>query len=404
MKIVVSLLVVGLVIGVSIAGIGSDAIKVGALVPLSGSIAPYGPPIIDGAKLAVEQINAAGGVLGKRLELVVRDTASSPDVGRDAARKLVELDRVPAIIGAFSSGVTLAVSSVTIPAEVVLISPVSVSAAISALDDNDYVFRTIVSNDVQGKVLARLARLLNYDTVSIIYVNNAYGKDLTDGFTKSYTRYGGKVDASVPYEQDKPSYRSEIGKAIASNPEALLLISYAVDGRKQIVEAIEAGYQGKFLFSSSMTGKEVAPGPGCISANEPGPIEGAFGTAPAGTGFHVDQFNADFTAKFGAVNVPPFYYQAYDAAILVALAIERAGKATGEAIRDNLRAVANPPGEKIYYGEWAKAIALLNAGKEIDYEGVSGPVDFNATGGVTAEILIWQVKGCQVVPVLTVSG
>ena len=404
MKIVVSLLVVGLVIGVSIAGIGSDAIKVGALVPLSGSIAPYGPPIIDGAKLAVEQINAAGGVLGKKLELVVRDTASSPDVGRDAARKLVELDRVPAIIGAFSSGVTLAVSSVTIPAEVVLISPVSVSAAISALDDNDYVFRTIVSNDVQGKVLARLARLLNYDTVSIIYVNNAYGKDLTDGFTKSYTRYGGTVDAAVPYEQDKPSYRSEIGKAIASNPEALLLISYAVDGRKQIVEAIEAGYQGKFLFSSSMTGKEVAPGPGCISADEPGPIEGAFGTAPAGTGFHVDQFNADFTAKFGSVNVPPFYYQAYDAAMLVALAIERAGKATGEAIRDNLRAVANPPGEKIYYGEWAKAIALLNAGKEIDYEGVSGPVDFNATGGVTAEILIWQVKGCQVVPVLTVSG
>ncbi|RLE39260.1 amino acid ABC transporter substrate-binding protein, partial [Candidatus Acetothermia bacterium] len=125
MRIVVSLLVVGLIIGVGIAGIGSDAIKVGALVPLSGSIAPYGPPIIDGAKLAVEQINAAGGVLGKRLELVVRDTASSPDVGRDAARKLVELDRVPAIIGAFSSGVTLAVSSVTIPAEVVLISPVS---------------------------------------------------------------------------------------------------------------------------------------------------------------------------------------------------------------------------------------------------------------------------------------
>ena len=404
MKRSVTLLAVGLIIGVGIAGIGSDAIKVGALVPLSGSIAPYGPPIIDGARLAVEQINAAGGVLGKRLELVVRDTASSPDVGRDAARKLVELDRVPAIIGAFSSGVTLAVSSVTIPAEVVLISPVSVSAAISTLDDNDYVFCTIVSNDVQGKVLARLARLLNYDTVSIIYVNNTYGKDLTDGFTKNYTRYGGTVGAAVPYEQDKPSYRSEIEKAITSNPEALLLISYAIDGRKQIVEAIEAGYQGKFLFSSSMTGKEVAPGPGCISANEPGPIEGAFGTAPAGTGFHVDQFNADFTAKFGSVNVPPFYYQAYDAAMLVALAIERAGKATGEAIRDNLRAVANPPGEKIYYGEWAKAIALLNAGKEIDYEGVSGPVDFNATGGVTAEILIWQVKDCQVVPVLTVSG
>jgi ABC-type branched-subunit amino acid transport system substrate-binding protein len=379
-------------------------IKIGALAPLSGAIAPYGPPIINGAKLAVEQINAAGGVLGEKLDLVVRDTASVPDVGRDAARKLVEIDRVPAIIGAFSSGVTLAVSSVTIPAEVVLVSPVSVSAAISALNDDDYVFCTIVSNDVQGRVLARLARLLNYDTVSVVYIDNAYGKDLADGFVQSYARYGGTVDAAVPYEQDRPSYRSEIEKAIADNPEALLLISYAIDGRKQIVEAIEAGYQGKFLFSSSMTGKEVAPGPGCISADEPGPIEGAFGTAPAGTGFRVEQFEADFTARFGAVNVPPFYYQAYDAAMLVALAIERAGKATGEAIRDNLRAVANPPGEKVYYGEWAKAVSLLKAGKEINYEGVSGSVDFNSKGGVTAKILIWQVKGCQVMPVLSVSG
>jgi ABC-type branched-subunit amino acid transport system substrate-binding protein len=343
-------------------------------------------------------------VLGEKLDLVVRDTASVPDVGRDAARKLVEIDRVPAIIGAFSSGVTLAVSSVTIPAEVVLVSPVSVSAAISALNDDDYVFCTIVSNDVQGRVLARLARLLNYDTVSVVYIDNAYGKDLADGFVQSYARYGGTVDAAVPYEQDRPSYRSEIEKAIADNPEALLLISYAIDGRKQIVEAIEAGYQGKFLFSSSMTGKEVAPGPGCISADEPGPIEGAFGTAPAGTGFRVEQFEADFTARFGAVNVPPFYYQAYDAAMLVALAIERAGKATGEAIRDNLRAVANPPGEKVYYGEWAKAVSLLKAGKEINYEGVSGSVDFNSKGGVTAKILIWQVKGCQVMPVLSVSG
>lgn len=404
MRRIFALLVLGLVIGIGAAGVGADVIKIGALAPLSGAIAPYGPPIINGAKLAVEQINAAGGVLGEKLDLVVRDTASVPDVGRDAARKLVEIDRVPAIIGAFSSGVTLAVSSVTIPAEVVLVSPVSVSAAISALNDDDYVFCTIVSNDVQGRVLARLARLLNYDTVSVVYIDNAYGKDLADGFVQSYARYGGTVDAAVPYEQDRPSYRSEIEKAIADNPEALLLISYAIDGRKQIVEAIEAGYQGKFLFSSSMTGKEVAPGPGCISADEPGPIEGAFGTAPAGTGFRVEQFEADFTARFGAVNVPPFYYQAYDAAMLVALAIERAGKATGEAIRDNLRAVANPPGEKVYYGEWAKAVSLLKAGKEINYEGVSGSVDFNSKGGVTAKILIWQVKGCQVMPVLSVSG
>ncbi len=404
MKRIIALLIVGLVVGVGLAGIAEDTIKIGALVPLTGAIAPYGPPILDGAKLAVAQINAAGGVLGKKLELVIRDTGSSPDVGRDAAKKLIEIDRVPAIIGAYSSGVTLAVSSVTIPSDVVLVSPVSVSAAIAALNDNDYVFCTIVSNEVQGRVLARLALLLNHSNVSVIFVNNAYGKDLADGFKKNFERFGGKVAAFVPYDQDKPSYRSEVEKAIASNPDALLLISYAIDGRKQIVEAIEAGYQGKFLFGSSMAGSEVAPGPGCLSADQPGPIEGAFGTAPAGTGFNVDQFDAAFKAKFGSVNCPPFYYQAYDAVIAVALAIERAGKATGEAIRDNLRAVANPSGEKVYYGEWAKAISLLKEGKEINYQGVSGDIDFNATGGVTSKIQIWQVKDCQIVPVLTVSG
>jgi len=399
-----ALLIIGLIVGVGLVGTAGDTINIGALVPLTGAIAPYGPPILDGAKLAVEQINAAGGVLGKKLELVIRDTASSPDVGRDAARKLVELDRVPAIIGAYSSGVTLAVSCVSIPSDVVLVSAVSVSAGIAALNDNDYVFCTIVSNEVQGRVLARLALLLNHSTVSVIFVNNAYGKDLADGFKKNFEQFEGKVAAFVPYDQDKPSYRSEVEKAIASNPDALLLISYAIDGRKQIVEAIEAGYQGKFLFGSAMAGSEVAPGPGCLSANEPGPIEGAFGTAPAGTGFRVDQFDADFKARFGSVNCPPFYYQAYDAVIAVALAIEYAGEATGEAIRNNLRAVANPSGEKVYYGEWAKAISLLQAGREINYEGVSGGVDFNATGGVTSKILIWQVKGCQIVPVLTVSG
>ncbi|HEX32208.1 MAG TPA: amino acid ABC transporter substrate-binding protein, partial [Candidatus Acetothermia bacterium] len=236
------------------------------------------------------------------------------------------------------------------------------------------------------------------------FVNNAYGKDLADGFKSNFEKFGGKINAYVAYDQDKPSYRGEVEKAIASNPDALLLISYAIDGRKQIVEAIEAGYQGKFLFGSSMAGSEVAPGPGCLSADEPGLIEGAFGTAPAGTGFKVDQFDADFKARFGEVNCPPFYYQAYDAVISIALAIERAGRANSEAIRDNLRAVANPGGEKVYYGEWARAISILEQGKEINYEGVSGGVDFNATGGVTSKIQIWEVKGCQIVPVLIVSG
>jgi len=401
-KRIVAVVVIGLLVGLSLSAIGADKIKIGALMSLTGALGPYGPPIANGAKLAVEQINAAGGVLGKQLELVIRDTATSPDVGRDAARKLVELDHVPAIVGALSSGVTIAASSVTIPAEVVLISPASTSPAIPALNDNDYVFRTVVSDEVQGVVLARLALLLNYENVSVIYVNNAYGKGLADVFKKNFESYGGKVLASVPYEENKPSYRGEVEKATAGNPDALLMISYPVDGNKQIVEAVEAGYQGHFLFSDGMKGEGVAPGPACQSANKPGPIEGAYGTVAA-AGFRTAQCDADYEREFGKSTVP-YYYQAYDAVMLIALAMERAGKATGQAIRDNLRAVANPPGEKVYYGEFAKAVSLLKAGKEINYEGLSGTVDFKKTGDVQGGILIWKIKGCQVVPVMTVSG
>jgi len=86
------------------------------------------------------------------------------------------------------------------------------------------------------------------------------------------------------------------------------------------------------------------------------------------------------------------------------LAMERAGDTSGQSIRDNLRAVASPGGEKIYYGEWAKAVALLRAGKEINYEGTSGVVDFKDNGDVAGGITIWKINKCQVVPVLTVSG
>ena len=405
MKRVVALIVVGLLVGLSLVAVGAETIKIGALMSLTGPLGPYGPPIVNGAKLAVEQINAAGGILGRPVKLVVRDTATSPDVGRDAARKLVELDRVPAIVGALSSGVTLAASSVTIPANVVLISPSSTSPGLTALNDNDYVFRTVVSDAMQSAVLARLALLLGYKKVAVIYVNNAYGKGLDVAFKKSFEQFPGRtVTAEVPYEENKASYRGEVDKAMAGNPDAILFISYPVDGNKQIVEAVEAGYKGNFLFPDGMKGEGVAPGPACQAADKPGPIEGAFGTAAGAPKVAVAaQFNKDFAAKFGPTTVP-YNTQAYDAVAVIALAAARAiangQPVTGETIRDNLRAVANPPGEVVTYNEFAKAFKLIQAGKDINYEGVSGPVDFDKAGDMAQGVIeVWKVQGCHVVSI-----
>lgn len=370
-----------------------ETIKIGALFSLTGGLAPYGPPIVNGAKLAVDQINKAGGLFGKKLELVIKDTATAPAVGRDAASKLINLDKVVAIIGALSSGVTVASSSITIPAGILLISPASTSPMLTDLEDNDFVFRTCVSDALQGVVQGKLALNLGYKTASVIYVNNPYGKGLADVFRKRFEAGGGKVLAMVPYEENKPSYRGEVEKAITGNPDVINLIGYPVDGNKMLVESVELGYNGDYIFPDGMKGEAVAGGPAAKY------IEGTFGTAPGSLEVAVAKdFETDYEKAFGPSTVP-FRAQCYDALALIALAIQKTGpsflnmsqREQAKAIKDNLRSVANPPGVKVTYNEFSKAFELLSKGEDINYQGVSGPVTFDENGDVMeGAIEIWQ--------------
>jgi len=381
-------------------------VKIGMLTSRTGGLAPFGPPIANGARLAVDQISEAGGVLGRRLELVVRDTGTAPAVGRDAATKLVEIDKVPALVGALSSGVTFAVSSITIASEVVQISPASTSPAVTDLDDNDFVFRTCVSDALQGVVLGELAESQGYKTTSVIYVNNPYGKGLAEVFKKAFEAKGGKVLAMVPYEEGKPSYRGEIEAAIKVNPEVLQVTAYPVDGNKMLVQAVELGYQGKYLFPDGMKGEAVAAGP----ASEY--IEGSFGTAPGPIKVAAaEQFEADYIAAYGKSTVP-FRGESYDAVALIALAIQKTGPdflkmsraEQGRAIRDNLRAVANPPGVEVTYNEFAKAFDLLKAGTDINYQGIAGPVTVDENGDMSeGAIEVWRIKNGKVETVRTIE-
>jgi len=391
-KIVVLMLIILFLLVPTIAAGAQDTIKIGALFALTGGLAPYGPPIVNGAKLAVEQINKSGGIFGRKLKLIIRDTATAPAVGRDAASKLINLDKVVAIIGALSSGVTFASSSITIPAGILLISPSSTSPMLTDLDDNDFVFRTVLSDAMQGVVQARLA-LVGYRTASVIYVNNPYGKGLADVFRKKYEAGGGKVFTMVPYEENKPSYRGEVEKAIAGNPDVINIIAYPVDGNKMLVEAVELGYKGSYIFSDGMKGEAVAGGPAAKY------IEGTFGTAAGPSrGAVAEAFESDYTEAFGSSTVP-YKAECYDALALVALAIQKAGpsflnmpqREQSKVIRDNLRSVANPPGVKVTYNEFSKAFELLSKGEDINYQGVSGPITFDENGDVIeGSIEIWQ--------------
>ncbi len=386
-------LVTALLVGALPALAQQAPVRIGGLFPMTGDLSAFGEPFYNSALLAVEQINQQGGILGGRvLELVLADTQTNPTQGVAAAQRLVNVERVPAIIGAASSGVTIPVAtSVAIPNRVVMISPASTSPMLTSLEDDGYIFRTVVSDAMQGIVLGKLAADLGFRRVATIYVNNPYGLGLAQAFEANFRQHGGTVTANVPFEQNQVSYRGELDQASRGNPEALLLIAYPENGITILRQAIEGAYFDKFLFTDGMQAPDIIDAIG-------DPLEGSWGTAPRSAETPATAlFNAFYQARFGEPPPMPFMYESYDAAFAIALAIEKAGEATGPAIRDALRSVTNPPGEIILPGEWAKAVQFIRAGQDIQYVGASGPVDFDANGDVAvASIGIWTIRNGQI--------
>ena len=388
-------------------------VKVGILMGFSGPLASLAPAIEAGALLAVDQANAAGGLFGKPIQTVSRDTQLQPAAGRDAAAKLIELDRVPAIVGALSSGVTTAATSVTIPGQVVMISPSSTAPTLTSLDDNDFFFRTAPSDALQGKVQGALALNNGFRKASVLYVNNPYGKGLAENFKKAFEARGeGKVVAMVAYEQKKPSYRGEAQSALRAKPDVVNVISYPEDGNKQLVSLIEQGYAGEFIFADGMKADDVAKGP----AREH--LDGSTGTAP---GSFDSPVSRDFSAAYDAFTSrtgkkvdksAPYQKESYDAMTVILLAIAATGpsyngmsqKAQGKAIRDNIRKIANSGGTEVGFGEFKKAFGLLASGQKIDYQGVSGPTSFDKNGDPDdAAYEIWMFKKGRVSSIWTVQ-
>jgi ABC-type branched-subunit amino acid transport system substrate-binding protein len=366
---------------------------IGHLNALTGSLSYFGVSHGNAADLAASHINRAGGVQGGAVVIINRDTGVNPVQGVDSARALVDVENVAAIVGALASGVTIPVAtSVTAPNQVPQISHSSTAPSITALDDDDFLFRTTVSDAAQGVVLGRLAWEQGYKTAGIMYINNAYGQGLAERFTETFTELGGTVMASVPHEDSQPTFTSELEKATEGNPDVLVTMSYPGQAEIYLREALEGDYADTFLFVDGVKSDDM------ISAIGGGRLDGTLGTAP-GSPDNPDRrafYNA-YTLTFG-VEAPqePYLAETYDAVVLISLAAAKAGTTTDSvAIRDALRDVANPPGEIVGPGAGGiqKALLLIAEGKDINYEGASGPVDFDEHGDVSGPIEIWTVEG-----------
>jgi branched-chain amino acid transport system substrate-binding protein len=381
-----------------VCSVQAQEIKVGTLMAYTGALKEFGPNIENGIDLAAKQMAAAG----FEVNLIKADTETSAIPAVNAAKKLVDVDKVVAIIGALSSGVSVAVAeSVTCPDGVILISPASTSPLLTILPADkgkDLVFRTCPSDALQAVVAGKLCATYN-KTASVIYVNNPYGQGLAQDFKKSFEKHHGKVLAMVPIDEKvAPSYTAELKKALAGNPDILCAYTYPEQAKIYLKQAIELFNYKKFLFCDGTKSEDI------IKAIGAKYLDGDMGTAPGtAKGKPYEIFSADFKAEYG--KLPPFPYipNGYDAAAIIGLAAYAAHvkglPLTSINIRDNIRAVANPPGEIIYPGEFKKAFALLKEGKKINYQGAAGSDNFDKNGDVVTPIEIWKYSEGKIVVV-----
>jgi branched-chain amino acid transport system substrate-binding protein len=376
-------------------------VKVGILGDITGPIEALAGPIVKAAQQAFDDVNAQGGILDGKISVVTGDSACDPSVAGPAADKLVNTDQVVGIVGAFCTGATIgAATAAGIPGGVVMISPSATAPALTTLDDKDLVFRTAPSDAFQGVKLADLLIQKGIKSVALTYVNNDYGKGLADVFKATYTKDGGTISADVSHEDGKADYRAELGTLAAGGDKNLVIIAYASGSAHTILQqAAEAGDFDTYIGVDGVIGDDLLKG------IDPAAVNGKLFATRAGA-YSGDGANAFDTAEAALKNdkgqYDTYVPQAYDAAFLLALAIEKNGKADRAGLNQALRDVATAPGEKILPGEWKKAVELIKAGKDIDYEGASGPADIDAAGdvdGIIVEVDVTDGKFVEVGPV-----
>jgi branched-chain amino acid transport system substrate-binding protein len=289
-------------------------------------------------------------------------------------------------MGADCSGVTTAIANnVAIPNGVTMISPSATSPALSTIADNGYFFRTAPSDARQGQVLAEITLERGFNDVAVTFINNDYGKGLSDSFINAYKGLGGKVSAVVPHEADKADFSAEVGALDASGASILAVFGYIDQGGNHIIQSsLDSGAFDKFILADGMFGD-------ALLKNIDGDLSGTFGTVPGTDSKGAASF-AEMATGAGIKGGGPYSGESYDAAALLVLAMQSGGSTDRAALASNVLAVANTPGEKIMPGELGKALRILAGGGAVDYVGATN-VELVGPGEASGSYKEFEVKG-----------
>lgn len=366
--------------------------RVGALLPLTGSGHAYGPGMLTALKIARDEINAAGGVLGDTLKLVVFDSGADPASARTAAIKLIEDHHVAAILGVWPSDATLAVLPLTTAARIILMN-VSAASEISDIGrKTGLVFRTQASDKLYGEVFAEVARRAGFTRASVLAVDTGNNRTSATSFVRNFTRKGGQIAADVVYPSGRPSYGPEVKRAIASGPQVLALWSYMGDTRAILGDAAKLSFNGQFIAGG------WAVNPSLLDVLAPQVKEKLWvvNVLP-----HLDsECYLHFSNKFKVAcgedpKLNPYSVMVYDQLMVLSLAAESAKSTAPLAIRTKIVAVCSPPGHVVQSFEQGRD--LIRSGALVNFDGASSELMFDEAGDVRPDFGVYRIENNELV-------
>ena len=384
-------------------------LRVGDVLPFTGGLAAYGANLDRAVKAGIALQNAALKKDGLATKIQVKlvgseDGQTQASASVEAATKLVKSNHANVLIGEMASSATIPMAqSVAIPNRVVQISPTSSAPQLTTIADNGYLWRTYPSDTLQGKVLAQAAikAFGNGATLNVGARNDAFGTALKQLFVTEYQRLGGKIGVNESWNPDQPTFDTEAQKLVTGSPAGYVIIDFPETFAKFAPALVRTGKwdAGKTFMTEALRNTQVLDQIGS-------PVVGLRGTAASAAGGPAGASFAAYWKKnvHGAKPYTGFEGTSLDAVNVAFLAALKACSSSPAKIKANLVAVSGPPGVKVTYLQLARAIKLIAAGKDVDYEGAFSPVDFDANGDIGSAVFeIWKYSAAGKIDTLSTT-
>ena len=375
-----------------------EPLRIGLLLPFTGQYAWVGENVQPVARMVAEEVNGSGGIGGREIAFVQGDTEGVVDAGTTAAQKLINVDNAMALVGPTSLSFSGS-KNLIIDGGVPMVTP---TAGTTELDRacRDVCFRTVPSDSLGGRAIARAATDAAYlaegaqawERPVLMVAQSPAMVSFLEPIERSFADYGVELAEVIEFTPNKPAYRSEVREAMAADPDGIVLVAAPEDSARVMTNAFQTGYQGGWFVTQDQTNADYIDLAGAQT------VEGIYGLeeVAAEESAALNRAFEERYREFAGEDVKIFGTNTYDSMNVIALAMLRDHREDGEITRaslaGNIRAVSDPGEGKTVVSNYTDGKAALEAGEEIDYRGLVGPIDFDDWGNIAAPFGIRQVQ------------